>query len=247
MPRKARLFSSSETYHIVIRGNNKQNIFYDTEDYNFFIKRMVKYLKETEIELYAYCLMTNHVHLAIGKASKTTLVTFMRKLEVSYTYYFNTKYERVGHLFQDRYKSEPINTSRQFQKTIRYILQNPILGGLATSINYDWNSYKTSLQIDSIINKDILTREFGNLTNYMNFITENINDKCMDYENKPRKTDRDCLNFLKQKYKIHNPMHIDKFTQNQKQKILLQLKNKGFSIRSISRITGISRKIIQMA
>ena len=84
MPRKARLFSSSETYHIVIRGNNKQNIFYDTEDYNFFINRMAKYLKETEIELYAYCLMTNHVHLAIGKASKTTLVTFMRKLEVFY-------------------------------------------------------------------------------------------------------------------------------------------------------------------
>jgi len=247
MPRRPRLFSKSELYHVIIRGNNKQNLFYDSQDYLFFLKRLERYVRETNIELYAYCLMTNHVHLAIGKANKMNLIKFMRKLEVSYAYYFNTKYERTGHLFQDRYKSEPISTSEQFQKTIRYILQNPIKAGLSSSVNYEWNSYSLSLQSDSIISAHILLQEFGNLENYMYFTAEETNDIVMDYDNIPKKTDFSCLSFLKKYYKIKNPLLIDQYSYNLKQKILIKLKQNGYSIRCISRITGISRKIIQLA
>lgn len=247
MPRKARIFSKSELYHVIIRGNNKQNLFYDNQDYLFFLKRLTKYLNQMGIEIYAYCLMTNHVHLVIGKATKISLVTFMRKLEVSYVYYFNSKYERTGHLFQDRYKSEPISSTKQFQKTIRYVLQNPIKGGLSKTINYNWNSFNTSLKSDSIIAQEIIKREFGSLENYKHYIEQINDDKCMEYQNIPRKTDFSCLRFLRKNYKIKNPLLIDRYTHYKKQKILVRLKENGYSIRSISRITGISRKIIQLA
>lgn len=247
MPRKARIISKSEIYHIVIRGNNKQNLFYYDQDYSFFLKRLSKYIEETNIELYAYCLMTNHVHLMIGKASRINLITFMKKLEVSYAYYFNTKYERTGHLFQDRYKSEPISSKEQFQRTIRYILRNPIKGGLSNSINYRWSSYELSLHQDKLINLEFLKLTFGNMTNYTEFVNQKCTDDCMDYENLPRKTDYSCLSFLKRNYKIRNPLLIDKFSPNSRRKILIRLKENGYSIRCISRLTGISRKIIQLA
>ena len=121
MARKPRKKSESQIYHIILRGNNRQDIFYNDTDRLFMLSRIEKYSEQTNIEIYAYCLMDNHIHLLVGKANPN-LSKFVQKLATSYAMYFNRKYDRCGHLFQGRFKSEPVETDEYFQTVFRYIL-----------------------------------------------------------------------------------------------------------------------------
>ena len=103
MPRVARIKSKSKIYHIMIRGINQQNIFSVDEDYEKFIAILAKYHKKSEYEIYAYCLMGNHVHLLI-KEGKEALSHAMKRIGTSYVSWYNWQYNRKGHIFQDRYK-----------------------------------------------------------------------------------------------------------------------------------------------
>ena len=89
-----------------------------------FIKK-----KETGFFLYAYCLMDNHIHLLIREGEES-LATTMKRINASYAFYFNQRYQRVGHLFQDRFKSEPIENEQYFLAAVRYIHNNPVKAGL---------------------------------------------------------------------------------------------------------------------
>ena len=129
MGRKARLYCESQVYHVIMRGNNKQNLFYEDSDRYLFIRRLKKYTEELQIDVYSYCLMSNHVHILIGKANMN-MSKLIQKLATSYAMYFNRKYERSGHLFQGRYKSETVDSDEYFKTVTRYIIQNPIKANL---------------------------------------------------------------------------------------------------------------------
>lgn len=149
MARKPRVYTDSGIYHAILRGNDQQNLFLDESDRIFFINRLNKYAIELKIELYAYCLMSNHVHILLGNATES-LSKFVQKLANSYVYYFNRKYERSGHLFQGRFKSEPINDDEYFKTAFRYILQNPEKSGIAKTDSYKWNSYFLIFKEDAV-------------------------------------------------------------------------------------------------
>ena len=104
MPRVARGKSCTKVYHIILRGNDKQDIFFDNQDYIKFIKEIVNTKEKYNYDLYAYCLMTNHVHMVIYD-KESVLSKIMQSLEVAYSSYFSKKYEKVGHLFQNRFLS----------------------------------------------------------------------------------------------------------------------------------------------
>ena len=106
MPRTARKIGNSGFYHIVARGIGKQIIFEEENDYLLFLGLLKKYLKEEDAVLHAYCLMDNHFHLLLKIDSG--MDRLMKKISTAYVFYFNNKYERVGHLFQDRYRSIPV-------------------------------------------------------------------------------------------------------------------------------------------
>lgn len=143
MPRHSRILSKTGTYHIMMRGNERKDIFYDEEDRVKLLNILQDKKTISQCEIYAYCLMSNHVHLLI-KETKEEISRFMKRVNVSYAYYFNRKYNRVGHVFQDRFKSEPIEDEAKLLAVIRYIHNNPIKAGLVkTCIDYDWSSYKT--------------------------------------------------------------------------------------------------------
>lgn len=105
MPRQPR--STGEYLHLIVRGNGKQILFEEPSDYQQYLSYMDKYAQETGISILAYCLMENHVHLLVRDTAGSVSV-FMKKTGVSYAQYYNKKYERTGHLFQDTYKSETI-------------------------------------------------------------------------------------------------------------------------------------------
>jgi putative transposase len=142
MPRGPRIAFDNACYHIATRGNQKQRVFLVNEDYVEYLARLKRYKYRYNFRLYGYCLMPNHVHL-IGFAQKKQDVSkFMHNLNRSYTAYFNEKYNKVGHLWQGRFKSKIIMKDRYMIDCINYVEQNPIRANLAASpIDYMWNSY----------------------------------------------------------------------------------------------------------
>ena len=106
MPRNSRQLSPSYCYHIMLRGINKSNLFEDDNDRNRFLSILGRCCAETETQLYAWCLMSNHVHLLLRAEDGPG--DLIKKIGCSYVPYFNKKYDRCGHLFQDRYRSETV-------------------------------------------------------------------------------------------------------------------------------------------
>jgi REP element-mobilizing transposase RayT len=141
MPRIARADSAAGIFHVMLRGINRQNIFEDSEDYERFVTCVSDAKKRVGIKVYGYCLMSNHVHLAIG-APIESVSNSIKRIGVSYVSYYNRKYDRQGPLFQDRFKSEPIEDDNYFLSVLRYIHQNPVKAGLCKRVDiYKWSSY----------------------------------------------------------------------------------------------------------
>ena len=111
MPREARMKSESGIYHVMMRGINQQLILEDDEDNIKFLRVLKDYKEVCEYKIIAYCLMGNHIHLLI-KEEKETLEHIFKRICGKYVYWYNGKYSRVGHLFQDRFKSEPIEDEK---------------------------------------------------------------------------------------------------------------------------------------
>lgn len=133
MPRQARKKSYNGVYHIMLRGINKQTIFEDDEDKLKFLETLKKYKEVCKYELYSYCLMDNHIHL-LFKETEESVSEVIKRISSRYVYWYNMKYDRCGHLFQDRFKSETVENPTYFFTVLRYIHQNPLKAGLATNV-----------------------------------------------------------------------------------------------------------------
>lgn len=144
MPREARQPAASGVYHIMWRGIDKAQLFRDAVDDVQFLTLLRDSLDE-HFEVLAYCLMSNHLHLLVKTEKRTTacLETGMKRLGIRYAAYYNRRYERNGHLFQDRFKSCPVETVSYFLRVLRYIHMNPVAAGLAQNPqDYPWSSYR---------------------------------------------------------------------------------------------------------
>jgi len=104
----------------MLRGNEKKDIFNSNADKQRFLETVFEKKQENRFYLHAFCLMNNHVHLMISEGVED-VATVMKRINVSYVYYFNNKYKRVGHLFQDRFKSEVVEQERYLLALVRYI------------------------------------------------------------------------------------------------------------------------------
>ncbi|MBE0466825.1 MAG: transposase [Candidatus Desulforudis sp.] len=141
MPRLPREKSKSGYYHIMLRGNERKNIFHDEDDKLRFIETLYNNKQEKRFSLHAFCLMDNHVHLMLSEGEEE-IANLMKRVNISYVNYFNKKYERVGHLFQDRFRSEVVDEDSYVLALARYIHQNPVRAGMVKSAGeYKWSSY----------------------------------------------------------------------------------------------------------
>lgn len=155
MPRAARITMENTCYHIITRGNQKQSVFLNPQDYQRYLNILNKYKKRYNFKLYCFCLMPNHVHLIIEVEEPDILKKIMHGLNLSYTLFFNFKYKKVGHLWQDRFKSKIISKDAYLLECITYIENNPLRASLAEKIDdYPWNSYvfraKNSRLLDNL-------------------------------------------------------------------------------------------------
>lgn len=142
MPRQAREKSPTEIYHVMVRGVAKMVLFPALADKNRYMDLLLKYKKLLKVTFFAYCLMDNHVHLLL-KERDVNLANLMHRMGISFSQYFNRKYNRVGHVFQNRYRSDPIGDETHFLHCARYIHNNPVKACLIpTPAAYDWSSYR---------------------------------------------------------------------------------------------------------
>lgn len=141
MPRKNRVWYPGAVYHIMCRGNHRHEIFRDEEDRMFYLITLKKVKDDTPYILHSYCLMSNHVHLQI-ETGDINISQVMKQINMLYAIYFNKKYNFVGHLFQDRYRAELIETTPYHLEISRYIHLNPVRAGIVERPDlYQWSSY----------------------------------------------------------------------------------------------------------
>jgi len=253
MPRKARKKSESGIYHIIMRGINRQSIFEDEEDYEKFIEIIQKYKEKSGYEIYAYCLMGNHVHLLL-KTGKEPLEQVMRRICGSYVYWYNWKYERIGNLFQDRFKSEPVENETYFLIVLRYIHQNPIKAGLVRSVEqYKWSSFNEYVNKTKVVDIEFTLEIFNTnkekaIQSFIRYNNEVKDDVCLDIEEKNRITDEEARNIIKKVCNVKSASDLQKLDKLTRNMYLKELKEKYcLSIRQIERLTGINRGIVLKA
>ena len=153
MSRTARLLLENACYHIINRGNQKQNIFLENLDFEKYLEILKHYKNKYNFKLYAYCLMPNHIHLIIDVRKISDLAKIMQGLTQAYTAWFNDKYNKVGRLWQGRFKSMLIQKDKYLIDCLRYIELNPIRANITSSpADYPWNSWQERMLANNKFN-----------------------------------------------------------------------------------------------
>ena len=249
MARKAREISKTGIYHLVIRGINRQTIFEEDADKEKFLEVLTKYKHISHYTVYGYCLMDNHVHLLI-KERNEPISLFFKRISSSYVYWYNQKYERCGHLFQERFHSEMVENRRYFLTVLRYIHQNPVKALLTTSIyESKWTSIHEYLTTSTLVDTHAVLLLFNKnkaeaLLHFNRYMQQQNSDECLDINEKVRLTDSE-IRLHMQQLGIPSSSYLQQLKRPERNAILIQLKGvKGVSIRQLSRVTGISKSVI---
>lgn len=247
MARIARKLSNSGIYHIMVRGVNKNLIFECEGDYRKFLTILAECKKLDNFELYAYCLMNNHVHLLIKETSKS-ISEIMRRILTRYAQWFNLKYQRTGHLFQNRFKSEPVETDGYFMTVIRYIHQNPLKAKLCDNISdYPYSSYNDYLSLSPFIDSGYVYELLPNseFTEFHNH-TENVDCIEMQEDNAlVRYTDDKSFEIFTAVTGCESVGDFSELSKSQSERYITELHQLGLSIRQINKFTGVGSGVIR--
>ncbi len=256
LSRKARLKSSTKVYHVILRGNSKQDIFLEQQDYEKFLKEICVTKEKYQYEIYVYCLMPNHVHLVIYDKNDN-LSKALQSLTISYSSYWNKKYERVGHLFQNRFLSKNVETQEYLKTLCRYIHQNPSKSGIAEMERYQWSSYQEYLNGEHIINENQVLALFHTVKHeaikaFEQFHKANIEQQNMqdflEYEMGEKPKDEQVAKFIVEFLNLRNVQELAEYSITKRNEALQKLRQlKGISKAQIARVTGLSVKMVERA
>lgn len=243
----------------MLRGINRQDIFEDDEDYKMFVGILSGLNSRPSDELtapkcacqiFAYCLMPNHVHMLVRERD-WHLGVIIKSIASSYVFYFNKKYGRIGHLFQDRFKSEPCDEMSYFFTLFRYIHQNPLKAGLVKSVrDYRYSSWSNDYLGCSPIRvchiRPVLKRV--ELCRLQELVDTPLPDglACLDIENEKVVADEEVRSMLLQRsgaISITAFQSLDKKFQKEIVAEVMRCLKAG--PRQMSRVSGLSYSVIQ--
>lgn len=221
MPRTSRKISYSGFYHVMIRGVNKEIIFKDDRDRMNFLHLLKYYKTKLNCVIHAYCLMDNHVHILI-EDSNNKLGELMRNVTSVYAREFNEKYNRVGHLFQERYKSQNVENDYYLLRLIRYIHRNPEKAVISKTEDYIWSSYNEYINGTKIIKRDFILAKYD----------ENKNKAIEKFKLEMKQENNDLIDAAYIKDNITDEM-------------LIELIKKEISINDINIIRNMDKQLIK--
>lgn len=249
MPRQARARSEVGIYHLIIRGINKQNIFEDAKDRQKFIEKLGYYKVISGYLVYGYCLMDNHIHLLLGEG-KEMIGKVIQRISSSYVRWYNQKYDRCGHLFQERFKSEAVEDEAYFLTVLRYIHQNPIKAGVTRTLDvYPWSSYLQYVSTPEMVDVDFALGIFSDNQEiaqklFCEYSKEETIVACLEYQEKVVLSDNEVLKYLRE-MQVVSISQLQQLTKAERDEVLRSLKEReGVTIRQLARITGISKSVI---
>lgn len=165
MARLPRLTVPGYPHHVIQRGNNRQMIFRDADDYKRLLDLFEQYAEREKVAIHSYVLMTNHFHLLATPESLTGLPRMMQAVGRRYAQYFNGRYQRTGTLWEGRYKATLVQAERYLLACMAYIDLNPVRAGMvAKAADYPWSSHKhyAGLSNDKLIKPHPLYWQLGN-------------------------------------------------------------------------------------
>lgn len=249
MPRTIRKKSHSNIYHVILRSVNRQQIFYDAEDYQRFLNLLVRFRTQCGYKLHAYCLMGNHIHLLMQTQDEDLSLIF-RRIGASYVYWYNAKYNRTGHLFQDRYKSEPVDSERYYLTVLRYIIRNPVKAGICIRPeDYEYSSGKEYILQDKGITDKEFSQSILGRNELKGFLALENDDVCLDMGTIPRfgLSDERAIPLIFQEFGTTSPSPGPPKKRSAFNASVVRLIRSGISLRQLSRLTGISKGIIERA
>ena len=178
MARRPRLFAPGVLYHVIVRGNQGQKTFLNDRDYQAYLERLARYRKKFSVTVYAYCLMSNHVHLLVEMGSQP-LSRFMQGLQQSYTQYFNRKHHKVGHLFQGRYKAILCDKDEYLLSLVRYIHLNPIRAKIVHKLDeYRYSGHRDYVvgAVNEVVEPSLVLDILRGRAGYRRFVQEGLKD-----------------------------------------------------------------------
>lgn len=143
MPRPPRVFSPAISAHLIQRGHNRCRIFDAHIDYVVFLELLRRQATRHMVDIHGFVLMTNHFHLLATPTDGTGIPYMMKAITCAYVRYYNRQYQRMGTLWNGRYRSIPIDDERYWLTCLRYIEQNPVRAGMVDAPGeYQWSSYR---------------------------------------------------------------------------------------------------------
>ena len=254
MARVARGISESGIYHIVFRGNGRQQLFMSDEDRVVMLKLLKRSSEKEGVEVIAWCLMDNHVHLVL-RDEAGRLSACMHVLLTGYARYFNQKYGHVGHVFQERFSSFSIEDDRYLVTVLRYVHLNPQLAGMCAASAYRWSSYgeytgRSDASYPRIAHTEVVLNLLGGAEGFAELCRSSASsganvmayEACMG-EDEARVLAASVLSGAGAGT-VDEIAQYDKARRNRALSLLL---NAGFSIRRLERMTGVGRGVIARA
>ena len=172
MPYRKFVFRAGEYYHLFNRGNNCQDIFFERENYRFFLRQLRKYMRPEEIEIVAYCLMPNHYHLLVHLVNDD-LSSLMQPFALSYTKAINKRHGRVGSLFQGRFQAVCVDRDEYLVHLSRYIHLNPVVAKLVEQPeDWEFSSYReyVGLRTGTLPKTEVVLAQFSSMGAYREFV-----------------------------------------------------------------------------
>ena len=256
MVRQSRQRSESGVYHVVLRGVNRGDIFFDEDDHQHFLETLAQKKRNQEYELYGYCLMSNHVHLLIQE-NEDTISRIMSRIGTSYAKWYNQKYTRSGHVFQGRYGSECVEDDQYLLTVLRYIHNNPVKAGLVRETeSYRWSSihaYTSNEPAKGLVATEFILGIFHRdrieaILAFREFMKQNDEDACLDEVIKRNKTDKEVKDEIEALMAGEPIGKLQSMDKDKRNKMLRTIKaSEGVTLRQIARVTGINVMNIQRA
>lgn len=247
MPRHARRLSESGIYHVMLRGVNRDAIFLEEVDRERFLQSLGKVKEASGCRVLAYCLMRNHVHLVL-RTGDEPIGAVVKRLGVRYAGWFNHKYGRVGHLFQDRFKSLPVDDDAYLVTLLRYVWDNPVVAGLVTVPEaYWWSSRRLFGRQSTLVDDGDLQmllpedpRESLDRT-----AARPLEEPRMKSGPKPRYSDTQVQELLLLACGARDPEDFEHLDRGAQWRAVCELRTRSVTYEQIATITGSSRSSIR--
>ncbi len=226
-------------FHIMVQGINKEFIFDSNENKNKYMEIMEGTKEKIDIMILAYCIMSNHAHILVHEQEVENITKYMHRVNLLYAKYYNKKHNRVGYVFRERYKTQPIYNENHLHTCVRYIHNNPVKAGLCEKANeYPYSScYHNIFYTDTELERNIKQ-------NMYNQTIEDPEEKFILLENE-RNKEQICIEAVKEAMLKNNIITKEDLYQNIKimGRVIKELKNQeGISYRMMEEIWGINRK-----